>query len=109
MNKRYYIKNMYWGWFMGLLFLYSCLDNELKYKPLIILISIIGIVIFPLAKWAVESFFLIFTTKEFWSRGLLMDTPGKAGGLALYHGVVFFFAIPITLIFIITIFIKRWQ
>ncbi|EMT6574030.1 colicin E1 family microcin immunity protein [Providencia rettgeri] len=107
MNKKYYIQNMGWGWFMGALLLYSYLGSELKYKSLILFISVIGIIIYPFAKWAVESFFLMFTTREFWNRGLFMDTAGKAGGLAVYGGVVFLLSIPITLIFIITVLIRR--
>ncbi len=57
MNKKYYIQNMCWGWFMGDLFLYSYLGSELKYKSLMLFISVVGIIIFPFAKWAVESFF----------------------------------------------------
>lgn len=108
MNKKYYIQNMGWGWFMGALLLYSYLGSELKYKSLMLFISVAGIVIFPFAKWAVESFFLMFTTREFWDRGLFMDTPAKMGGLALYHGFIFCLSIPITITLVITIFIKRW-
>lgn len=42
---------------MGDLFLYSYLGSELKYKSLMLFISVVGIIIFPFAKWAVESFF----------------------------------------------------
>lgn len=92
---------------MGDLFLYSYLGSELKYKSLMLFISVVGITIFLFAKWAVESFFLMFTTREFWNRGLFMDAAGKTGGLAIYGGVVFLLSIPITLVFIITLFITR--
>ncbi|MER1720716.1 colicin transporter, partial [Proteus terrae] len=69
---------------------------------------IIGIGLYPLAKFAVESFFLIFTTREFWNKGLFMDTPAKLGGIALYQGIIFFLSLPIILIFTLVIFIRRW-
>ncbi|MBO1915900.1 hypothetical protein J4727_03875 [Providencia rettgeri] len=28
------------------------------------------VLFFPFAKWAVESFFLMFTTREFWNRNI---------------------------------------
>ncbi|MBE8614795.1 colicin transporter [Morganella morganii] len=107
MNKKYYIKNMCWGWFIGILFLYSCMESEHKYKYIILFISVVGIGLYPLAKWCVEWFFLKFTTREFWNSGFFMETPGKAGLLAIYYGSVFLLSIPITVIFSVIIFIKR--
>ncbi len=107
MSKQYYIQNMCWSWFIGALFLYSCLDSELKYKHLILLISISGIGLYPLSKWAAEWLFLKFTTREFWNRGLFMDTPGKMGGLAIYYGTVFLFSIPITLFLLLGLLVKK--
>lgn len=101
---------MFWGWFMGLLLIYSCLYHDIsEYKWLLLFVlSIIGIGLYPLAKFAVESFFLIFTTREFWNKGLFMDTPAKLGGIALYQGIIFFLSLPIILIFTLVIFIRRW-
>lgn len=107
MSKQYYIQNMCWGWFIGALFLYSCLDSELKYKYLFLLISISGIGLYPLAKWAVEWLCLKFTTREFWNKGLFMDTPGKMGGLAIYYRTVFLLSIPITLFLLLGLLIKK--
>lgn len=110
MTKKYYINNMFWGWFMGILLIYSCIDNDIReYKwSLLFTLSIIGIGLYPLAKFAVESFFLTFTTREFWNRGLFMDTPAKLGGIALLQGIIFLSSLPIILIFILAIFTKRW-
>ncbi|MBG3079000.1 colicin transporter [Proteus mirabilis] len=72
------------------------------------MLSIIGIGLYPLSKFAVESFFLIFTTREFWKRGLFMDTPAKLGGIALYQGIVFLLSLPIVLIFALATSMKRW-
>ena len=47
------------------------------------------------------------TAREFWNRGLFMDTPGKMGGLAIYHGTVFLFSIPITLFLLLGLLVKK--
>ncbi|EMO3591571.1 colicin E1 family microcin immunity protein [Proteus mirabilis] len=109
MTKKYYINNMFWGWFIGMLIIYSCLDHDIReYKWLLLfVISVIGIVLYPVAKWFVEWFFLKFTTREFWNRGLFMDTPAKMGLLALYEMFIFLFSLPITLIYLLVLFIKR--
>lgn len=109
MSKQYYIQNMCWGWFYGATTIFLFFDSDIKEYTFLMffVVSIIGIVLYPLAKFAVESFFLKFTTREFWNKGLFMDTAGKAGGLAVYGGVIFLLSIPITMVFIITIFIKR--
>lgn len=56
---------MCWGWFIGALFLYSCLEYELKYESLMLLISIAGIGLYPLAKWGIECFFFNLLPKNF--------------------------------------------
>lgn len=106
MNKKYYIQNMCWGWIMGGIVLYLVRGDDVKYKMLFFIVSIFGIVLYPLAKWCVEWFFLKFTTRDFWNSGFFMDTPGKAGGVAIYEGSVFILSIPITIIFIITVITK---
>lgn len=94
---------------MGSMLIYSCLENDIReYKWLILLIiGFIGMGIFPLAKFAVESFFLTFTTREFWHRGLFMDTPAKHGGVALFHLFCFIFSIPLSMIYLALYFIKN--
>lgn len=107
MSKQYYIQNMCWGWFFSLLNLYLSWNDNFKYKIILFFIAIAGFILYPFAKWSIEWFVLKFTTREFWNRGLFMDTPAKMGGLAIYYGTVFLLAIPITIIFIIIVFIKR--
>ncbi|MBO1929185.1 hypothetical protein J4731_11220 [Providencia rettgeri] len=53
------------SWFMGALFLYSYLGSELKYKSLMLFISVVGIIIFPFAKWAVETSFSCLPLENF--------------------------------------------
>lgn len=106
MSKKYYIRNMYWGWFIGGVFLYQAWGEEFKYQNFIFFISLIGVVLFPFSKWVVESFLLQFTPRDFWNRGIFIDTPGKMGGLAIYHGVVFIFSIPIAVLYFFRLLIK---
>lgn len=107
MSKKYYIQNMAWGWFMGGFILYLSWNDNFRYETALFIIVFFGLILYPLAKWCVELFFLKFTTREFWNRGLFIDTPGKMGGLAMYYGTVFLLSIPITITFIITVLIKR--
>lgn len=65
MSKQYYIENMCWGWFMGGVHLYLYWGEEFRYQALLYIVVICGIVLYPLSKWAVEWFFLKFTTREF--------------------------------------------
>lgn len=107
MSKQYYIQNMCWGWFMGGFILYLSWGDDIKYKTAYLIIAVYGIILFPLSKWVIECFFLKFTTREFWNRGVFMDTPGKMGGLAIYHGTVFLFSIPITLFLLLGLLVKK--
>ncbi|EGS4262585.1 colicin transporter [Salmonella enterica] len=107
MNKKYYIQNMCWGWIIGGIVLYLSWDDNFKFRGVSLFICLFGIILYPLAKWGIEWFFLKFTTREFWNSGFFIDTPGKMGLLAIYSGTVFLLSIPITIILIITVLIKR--
>lgn len=98
---------MCWGWFMGGVILYLSWGDGFKYQSLLWLVSISGFFIYPLSKWIVEDLFLHFTTKEFWNRGIFMDTAGKSGVLAIYSGIVFIFAIPILMLYLVNLSVKR--
>lgn len=107
MNKKYYIQNMCWGWLYGGLLLYPSWNSEFNNKNILLVAIFYGIVFYPISKWAIEYFFLKFTSREFWHRGFFLDTPGKTGLLAIYDLALFLFSIPITLIIIITLLIKK--
>lgn len=107
MNKKYYIRNMPFAWFMCLCFFYLSWGDDFNHKYTLLVVSTSGLILYPISKWIVETFTLKFTTKEFWNRGLFMDTPGKMGGLAIYYGTVFLLSIPIILIFIFCFLIKK--
>lgn len=108
MTKKYYINNMFWGFFiLTIHIILSWEELRLGDGLLWLLMSIINAILYPFAKWAVESIFLKFTTREFWNKGWFIDTPGKKGLLALYSIIVFIFAIPISMLYIIATLVKR--
>ncbi|WP_431224244.1 colicin E1 family microcin immunity protein [Serratia sp. L9] len=51
-------------------------------------------VLFPFAKCLIETLALKYTTREFWSRGLFVETAAKNGLYALYHMACFVVSIP---------------
>lgn len=54
MNRKYYLNNMWWGWFMGGYTLYMSWNYEFKYRLLFWCISLCGMVLYPLARWCIE-------------------------------------------------------
>ncbi|EET7153227.1 hypothetical protein FEU51_005174 [Escherichia coli] len=50
---------------------------------------------------------LKFTRPHFWNSVFFADTPGKMGLLAVYTGTVFILSLPLTLIYILSVIIKR--
>jgi len=97
---------MLWGWFISGVFLYQTWGAEFKQKPFVIFVIFAGAVLFPLSKWVVEFFSLKFTSRDFWSRGLFIDTPAKMGLIAMYHGFVFVFSVPIVALYFFIALIK---
>ncbi|ECU2084358.1 colicin transporter, partial [Salmonella enterica] len=47
------------------------------------------------------------TRPDFWNSGFFADTPGKMGLLAVYTGTVFILSLPLSLIYILSVIIKR--
>lgn len=107
MNRKYYLNNMWWGWFMGGYTLYMSWDYEFKYRLLFWCISLCGMVLYPVARWCIENTVLKFTRPHFWNSVFFADTPGKMGLLAVYTGTVFILSLPLSLIYILSVIIKR--
>ena len=66
-----------------------------------------GMVLYPVAKWYIEDTALKFTRPDFWNSGFFADTPGKMGLLAVYTGTVFLLSLPLSMIYILSVIIKR--
>ncbi|ECZ5471043.1 colicin transporter [Salmonella enterica subsp. enterica serovar Oslo] len=107
MNKKFYLQNICWGWVMGGYILYMSWDYDFKYRLLFWGISLSGMVLYPVAKWFIENIALKFTPRHFWNSGFFADTPGKMGLLAVYTGTVFILSLPLSLIYMLSVIIKR--
>lgn len=107
MNRKYYFNNMWWGWVTGGYMLYMSWDYDFKYRLLFWCISLCGMVLYPVAKWYIEDTALKFTRPDFWNSGFFADTPGKMGLLAVYTGTVFLLSLPLSMIYILSVIIKR--
>lgn len=92
---------------MGGYTLYMSWDYEFKYRLLFWCISLCGMVLYPVARWRIENTALKFTRPHFWNSVFFADTPGKMGLLAVYTGTVFILSLPLTLIYILSVIIKR--
>uniref|UniRef100_UPI0015E7FE12 colicin E1 family microcin immunity protein n=1 Tax=Pectobacterium carotovorum TaxID=554 RepID=UPI0015E7FE12 len=64
-------------------------------------IFFLNAILFPFSKYIFESIVLKFTSKEFWNKGLFMETPARSGGELLYYLFVFLFSIPLFVIFLL--------
>lgn len=82
-------------------------DYDFKYRLLFWCISLCGMVLYPVAKWYIEDTALKFTRPDFWNSGFFTDTPGKMGLLAVYTGTVFILSLPLSMIYILSVIIKR--
>lgn len=107
LNRKYYFNNMWWGWVTGGYMLYMSWDYDFKYRLLFWCISLCGMVLYPVAKWYIEDTALKFTRPDFWNSGFFADTPGKMGLLAVYTGTVFILSLPLSMIYILSVIIKR--
>lgn len=64
------------------------------------IIASISCPLFPFAKRIIELIALRFTTQRFWHTGFFSDDIGKSGLYALYWLACFFFAIPLSGIYL---------
>lgn len=111
MNKTYYFKNLFISLVLTVLAMviwfqenaYSQKEN--LYFSLIVISSAF---LFPLSKKLIERFFLSFTTPDFWTRGLFMETPGKNGLYALFWLSSMATAIPLGGAYLIYLAINKW-
>jgi hypothetical protein len=102
MTKAFYLKNLVYGALWGGLaaFVYYSGFNQ-GHSVGMYLIFGLSAVLFPFAKCLVETLALKYTTREFWSRGLFVETPAKNGLYALYHMACFVVSIPLGLLYLL--------
>ncbi|CAI1546938.1 Colicin E1 (microcin) immunity protein [Serratia quinivorans] len=102
MTKAFYLKYLVYG------SLWGCLAAYIYYSGFnhghsigMYLMFGLSAVLFPLAKCLIETLALKYTTREFWTRGLLVETPAKNGLYAMYHMVCFIFSIPLGIVYLL--------
>ncbi|HHL2560734.1 TPA: colicin E1 family microcin immunity protein [Yersinia enterocolitica] len=101
MDKKYYIKNIFWGFlFFGAVYYQWNKDPENTKLTILLATAFFSCFLYPLAKKAIEVVALKFTKKEFWHTGFFIETPAKNGLYVLYYGVCFTVAIPVGLIYL---------
>ncbi|KGA44086.1 hypothetical protein BI323_06360 [Yersinia ruckeri] len=107
MDKKYYINNVGWGVFFLCVFLWQSntwLENNLILAWSILIISTL---LYPFSKKLIEIIALIYTKKEFWHKGIFSEDIGKNGLYAIYYIFCFIFSIPLGVLCIIFLSIKK--
>lgn len=104
-----YFKCLPWAAFILSVVLYNLyLEPDSLMWRVLSGISVISFLLYPVSKMAIERFALVYTKREFWSRGIFMETPAKNPVYVLYYLFCFIMAIPAGLIFlIIFLFMKK--
>lgn len=106
--KKYYINNipncisLFAAWWFAL---WMTMDDESYF--IYLLFVLISLSLFPLSKLLIESVALKYTTREFWNRGFFLDTSGKTGLLAAYNLLCLAVAIPLGVMYIVYIRMKK--
>lgn len=101
MTLKYYLKNIFWAGFILACVIYNFLREQQNTTWLILLIfSIFNFILYPYSKLAIETLTLKFTSRDFWHKGVLMETPAKNGVYVIYYLFCFVVAIPFGLPFL---------
>lgn len=107
MDKKYYINNVGWGIFFLCVFLWQ--SNTWLESNLVMVwtLLIISTLLYPFSKKLIERIALLYTTKEFWCKGIFTETAGKSGLYAMYYFFCFIFSIPFGISYLIYLNIKK--
>jgi len=106
MNKKYYLKNLPWGIFFLTIYIFSSWGRLHHGYPELVLF-ILSAILFPFSKWIIGSLALKFTSKSFWYKGIFRETAGKNGLYALYYLFCFILSIPLGIISLIYLLLKK--
>ncbi|MDH2999383.1 hypothetical protein A1D23_04605 [Chelonobacter oris] len=97
MDKNYYFKSIKWGTLLGILWIYIFHKDGYFLGYIFPIISTLS---YPFSKWAVEKITLHFTTKEFWSRGILFESAAKKWDICNVIISFYFYSPSLSLLFI---------
>ena len=95
MSTKYYIQNMFWGYFITSGVFYSLWDVEKDYKLIVLYISAISAALYPFAKFLIEKTMTNRTGKEFWQKGLFKDGVPKTKMMLFHYSFCLLLSIPL--------------
>lgn len=104
MTKSYYWKSQLWGIPCFLAFLYNAFKFHERFNlniVICVIIAILSLILYPCCKFGIEALALHFTSREFWHRGLFVETIGKNAIYVLYYMLCFLIALPVGLLYLI--------
>ncbi|MBC3373705.1 hypothetical protein HU762_07090 [Pseudomonas sp. SWRI92] len=110
MNKKYYFNNLLISLSLLVLGLSVWFYKEPVYEtanPRYLIAGFCSAFLFPFSRKLIENTCLRFTTREFWTTGLLTESPGKNGLYVIYFFICMATAIPLGGSFLIYLGIKR--
>ncbi|MFC3395741.1 colicin E1 family microcin immunity protein [Brenneria rubrifaciens] len=103
------MKNFFIGIGMVAIFGFVCYKQGLDPDLLchVTILSTLSALLFPFGINVIEKAALRFTSREFWRRGLFIETIGKNGLYVIYYGFCFFLAIPLSVIYFFCLITKK--
>lgn len=104
MENKYYFKNLIFGLFM--FFICAFISRADDNAVVVFIVAGANALFFPFARRAVENIVFRYIRKDFWSSGPVL-TGAANGGYTLVYGFYFAFAIPIGLLFLISLYVKK--
>ena len=104
MEKMYYFK----GLIIGLVIFSICVFVFKESDNAVIYLVVFGVnaLLFPFAKRLIEDIAYRYSSKKFWGAGPI-STAAANGGYALVYGFYFVFAMPLSLLYLIRLYLKK--
>lgn len=104
MENKYYFKDLIFG--LVMFFICAFISRADDNAAVVFIVAGANALLFPFAKRAVENIVFRYIRKDFWSSGPVL-TGAANGGYALVYGFYFAFAIPVGLLFLIMLYVKK--
>lgn len=95
MNAKYYIRNMFWGYFMAACVLYFSFGDYTTRILYLQFLSAFSAILFPFSRYLIEKVALKYTEKSFWETGVFRDGVPKTYLISMYNILCFFISIPL--------------
>jgi len=98
MSIKYYIKNMFWGYFIVAGIFYSVWGVDREFKLLILMFFAVSAVLYPFSKFLIEKNAIRIKGQDYWNKGLFSDGVPKTKMMLFYYVFCLFLAIPLGMI-----------